>query len=492
MCYKGVNALMELFDIIPQNFFSILSSKNRRLYTACAMQAFAIYETGSILGVDRKLIADELTIYLENHDNLYEDDEDEFLDNLEHPENTRETANLVIRRLEECGWVYIDLTPDYTEVLNFTDVAITMIEALQQICPQTLTYDYYSDDDDYATPTFTAIVDPNEYKGYIYTIYSLLTNDDLDYPLMISEVYKNTKLLIRSLRKMDSRIKDYINSVVETSEIKDLMAKLMEYNAEIYEPTYTKLKTADNINKYRLKIVTKLEEIASNDVAMQQIASDYMYRFRNANLAMDKANRDIDEMVDIFNELDSFITGIDEKNKNYINSTIGKVKFLLTEEDNIIGKLNTMLKYIKNENKLGKIDRAMTKINSVVNLPSVRGFSDSSLYTPRGKYSRSDFSSIDLDRFDFEALDASVLQGFKSKYDPIYMTDFILRRLDENGSLEAMSIVNPNGTFDEALMCIYVLIFASEHNYKIEKMENTIQTDYFKMANFKITREEQI
>ena len=51
---------------------------------------------------------------------------------------------------------------------------------------------------------------------------------------MISEVYKNTKLLIRSLRKMDSRIKDYINSVVETSEIKDLMAKLMEYNAEIY------------------------------------------------------------------------------------------------------------------------------------------------------------------------------------------------------------------------------------------------------------------
>jgi hypothetical protein len=482
---------MELFDIIPQNFFSILSSKNKRLYTACAMQAFAIYETGSILGIDRKLVVDELTLYLDNHDNLFVDDMEEFNDNLENPENNRDTANLVLRRLEECGWIYIDLTADYTEILNFTDVAITMIEALQEICPQTITYDYYNDDDDYATPTFTSIVDPNEYKGYIYTIYSLLSNEDLDYPLMISEVYKNTKLLIRSLRKMDSRIKDYINSVVETSEIKDLMKKLMEYNEEIYEPTYTKLKTADNINKYRLKIVTKLESISSNKNAMEAIAGDYMYRFRNPNIAMDKANRDIDEMVDIFNELDDYITGIDEKNKNYINSTIGKVKFLLTEEDNIIGKLNTMLKYIKKENKDGKIDRAMTKINTVVNLPSVKGFSEASLYTPRGKYVHGDFSSIDLDRFDFESLDDSVLKGFKSKYDPAYMTDFVLRRLDSNNSLEAKSIVDVNGTFDEALLCIYVLIYASEHQYKILKLDDEIQTDYFKMANFRITREEQ-
>ena len=483
---------MELFDIIPENFFSILSSKNRRLYTACAMQAFAIYETGSILGVDRKLIADELTLYLENHDNLYELDAEEFGDGLEEPENLRETANLVIRRLEECGWIYIDLTPDYTEILNFTDVAITMIEALQEICPQTITYDYYNEDDDYATPTFTAIVDPNEYKVYIYTIYSLLTNQDLDYPLMISEVYKNTKMLIRSLRKMDSRIKDYINSVVESSEIKDLMSKLMEYNDEIYEPTYTKLKTADNINKYRLKIVTSLEEIASNRVAMEQIAEDYMYRFRNKNLAMEKANRDLDEMVDIFNELDQYISGIDEKNKNYINSTIGKVKFLLTEEDNVIGKLNGILKFIKAENKIGKIDRAMTKVNQVVNLPSVKGFAESSLYTPRGRYQRGDFSSIDLDRFDFEALDASVLQGFRSKYDPAYMRDYILRRLDEHNSLQAKDLIVENTTFDEALMCIYVLIFASENGYKIEKMPDIIQNDYFKMANFKITREDTI
>ncbi len=478
---------MELFDVIPQNFFSILSSKNKRLYSACAMQAFQIYETGSILGVDKKLIVDELTLFLEDHPDLINEENDsELLP--EESNDKRELANFVLRRLEECGWIYVDLTQEYTEILNFTDTAITIIEALYQICPQSgkyETYDDYSDDNNYQ-----AFVDPNEYKGYIYTIYSLLSNDDLDYSIMISEVYKNTKSLIRSLRKMDSRIKDYINSVVETSEIKDLMKNLMNYNEEIYEPTYKKLKTSDNINKYRLKIVTKLEEISSNSIAMEQISNDYMLRFRNSSVALEKANRDIDEMIDIFNDLDQYITGIDEKNRNYINSTIGKVKFLLTEEDNIIGKLNSILKYIKIENQNGKVDKAINKVNSVFRLESLKGFNQSSLYTPRGKYQRGDFSDLDLDRFDFEALDESYLKGFKSKYDPVFMTDFILRRLDDTNSLEAKSILT-DGTFDDALMCIYVLIFASEHEYSILKLDDSIQTDYFKMANFKITRKEE-
>lgn len=482
---------MELFDIIPQNFFTILSSKNRRLYTACAMQAFTVYEAGSILGVDRKIIVDEITIYLEHNPDLLCDEEDEIEGSVDDITNKRDIANFVIRRLEECGWIYIDVTSDYEEILNFTDVAITIIEALQEICPRQITYDYY-DDDDYATPTYTSLIDPNEYKGYIYTIYSLLMNDNVDYPLMISEVFKNTKMLIRSLRKIDSRIKDYINLVVETSEIKDLMARLIEYNNEIFEPTYSKIKTSDNINKYRLDIVTKLEEIEGNEIAMQQIASDYMYRFRNSNLAYEKANRDLDEMIDIFNALDSYISEIDEKNKTYINSTIGKVKFLLTEEDNIIGKLNSILKYIKWQNHNGKQEKAINDIKSIVNLPQVKGYSETSLYTPRGKYSRTDYSSLDLDRFDFESMDSSFLNGFKSKYDPKIVEDIIFKNIDENQSLCVSDLINEFSTRDDALLCIFILIYATENNYKIEKLTNMIETKYFRMANFKITKEGRI
>ena len=45
---------MELFKIIPDNFFSLLSSKNKAVYAGCIIEAFKIYEEGSILGIDKK------------------------------------------------------------------------------------------------------------------------------------------------------------------------------------------------------------------------------------------------------------------------------------------------------------------------------------------------------------------------------------------------------------------------------------------------------
>ncbi|MGM9971347.1 MAG: Wadjet anti-phage system protein JetA family protein [Anaeroplasmataceae bacterium] len=479
---------MELFDIIPDNFFSILSSKNKRLYLACAMQAFSVYETASILGIERKTIADDLTIFLENRDNLYSDDETEFKDSLEEPQTKRDLANLVLRRLEECGWIYIDVTSDYVELLNFTDYAITILEALMSICPMKNQYDFaYDDDEDPFMPE--PIINPNEYQGYIYTIYSLLNSDITDYHLVIEQVYKNTKMLIRSLRKMDSRIKDYINLVVETSEIKDLMNKLIDYNNEIYQPSYAKLKTSDNINKYRLNIVTKLEEIASNEEAMEAISKGYIYRCKTRSQAIERANRDIDEMVDVFNMLDDYITGIDAKNKTYINSTIGKIKFLLTEEDNIIGKLNTILKYVKLMNAKGKQEQAMNNIKKVVNINSVKGYSNNSLYSPRGKYSRSEYQMLDLDRFDFTGLDEALINGFHAKYNPLNVRDFIMRRLDSNNSLTASSILSSDATKDDMLMILFILIYASENNYRIEKLIDTVNTNKYSITNFRITKE---
>ena len=68
---------MDIFDIIPENFFSILSSKNKRLYASCLIWSILkIYETGSILGTDKKLLADELTNFLENSNLAFDKDED--------------------------------------------------------------------------------------------------------------------------------------------------------------------------------------------------------------------------------------------------------------------------------------------------------------------------------------------------------------------------------------------------------------------------------
>lgn len=467
---------MELFDIIPDNFFSLLSSKNKRLYIACIFQAFKIYETGSILGVDKKIISDDLCFYLEQNSFFFEKESQKDSDE-DEPSNKREIANFVLRRMEECGWIYVDVTNDYVEILNFTDYAITFIEAMMNVYPVIAN----EDEVDY--------VNPNEYQGYIYTIYSLLTNEEnVEYGILISQVYRNTKLLMRSLRKLDSRLKDYINSVVDTTEIKDLIEKLITYKVELVDNNYAKLKTSDNINKYRLTIVNRLEEIQQNNLLMSFIIKDYEMRYRNISVAEKRANRDIDEMIDAFNYLDELILEIDVKNKTYINSTIGKIKFLLSEDDNVIGKLNAILKFIKNANAMDKMDKAIETVRPLFKINAVRGFGSNSLYTPRGSYSHTESQILDMSRFDFDDPSTTLMEGFSMPYDESDISKFITRNMVDN-AFYASNLIFYDSEPKLIMKVIYSVIYACDHGYTVEKLDEMIHNQKVSMPDFIIRKE---
>lgn len=479
---------MDIFDLIPENFFSILSSKNKRLYVRALIECFRIYETGSILGVDKKMVADELANFLEHHDNYNYDSSEDEVDNLdedvlEAKTSKRSLAYYILRKFEECGWIYVDVDGDYQEILNFTDAGITITEALMQIYPryQRNDYDYYdSDYDDFvpAQPT-------NEYNGYIYTIYCLLTNPLInDYAVVCQEVYRNTRLLIRSLRKLDSRMKDYITQVLETTEIKDLIIKLIDYKNELIDGSYLKLKTGDNINKYRLPIVSCLEDFEQNDNIMYAIASSYKERFRDPDEAYKKAYRDLDEMIDIFNSLDSFISEIDYKYKKYIDSSIGKIKFLLTEDDNVTGKINTILRYIKLQNKHGHLDNAIQTCQRMFMLRQVKTYNqDASLYTPRGKYSRNLNQSLDLSDFEFDSDAQSFLKEYSLPYSEESIARFIKTHQYE-GEIKASDIVKYSTDINEVMLLIYTLMYACEIGLEITKCDNMIVHYKFTFNDF--------
>ena len=201
---------MDLFDMVQDNFFSLLSSKNKRIYLASILQVFKVYETGTILGIEKKIVVDDLTYFLDSNSQYLYDIEDEE-DEEANPQSKRELANYILRRMEECGWIYVDVTNDYIEILNFTDVAITICEALLNAYPQIDLMDSELPDD---------YVDPTQYQGYIYSIYTLLNQqDNIDYALTFSLVFSNTRQLIRAIRRLDARIKEYITSVVDNTEI---------------------------------------------------------------------------------------------------------------------------------------------------------------------------------------------------------------------------------------------------------------------------------
>ncbi len=470
--------MMDFFGMMPDNFFSLLSSKNKRIYLASILQSFKTYETGSILGIEKKIVADDLVNFLDNSSYLYdiEDEEDEE----SNPQSKRELANYILRRMEECGWIYIDVTNDYEEILNFSDMAIIICEALINAYPNAL--DYGEDGESYE-------VYANEYQGYIFIIYSLLTNpENVDYAMTFDLVYNYTKQLIRALRRLDSRLKEYIGSVVETSEIKDLMERLMTFKSEIYDRSYVKMKTSDNINRYRLTIVSKLEELEANEFAMSMIVNDYKRRYASSDLAIARANKAIDEVIDVFNSIDGFVSEIDNKNRTYINSTIGKIKFLLSEDDNIIGKLNSILKYIKNTNEKGKIDKSMRLVDTLYTLNRTKVYSqENSLYTPRGSYSRNYNQMLDeLGLEGFELTD-DFMQQFKSAYNEVEIKNFLEANMVD-GKLLASHMIHYETEDSLVLMTVYCIMYASNLDYDITIFDRGIEHKRYRLKDFLIER----
>ncbi|MBQ9449574.1 MAG: hypothetical protein IJU60_06860 [Acholeplasmatales bacterium] len=469
---------MDFFDIVPDNFFSLLSSKNKRIYLASLLQVFKVYESASILGIDKKIVVDDLIYFLDNNKSYLYDSEDQE-DEEANPTNKRELVNYILRRFEECGWIYVDVTNDYVEILNFTDAAITFCQAILNAYPQVEFADGELPDD---------FFNPNEYQGYIYSIYSLLKQkDNVDYALTFSLVYSDTRQLVRAIRRLDARMKDYIQSVIDNTEIKDLMEKLITYKNNVYDKSYTRLKISDNIDRYRLDIISRLEEFQTNDVILESIAKNYLHVSKTPEEAVMKANRNIDEIIDAFNALEEFIAEIDNKNRNYINSTIGKIKFLLSEDDNVVGKINRILQYIKQTNKQGKIDKSLRLVEELYNLPSNKMFDmERSLYQPRGSYQRNYNQLLDDIALDFEPNDEFMAQ-FKNAYNEADIMHFLETHMVDS-VFEAKSVINLDCDKDTFMMAVYCIILAVEKNYVIEIKDEKLQTLDFEVKNYIIKK----
>ena len=467
---------MDLFKIIPDNFFSLLSSKNKALYAGAIIEAFKIYEEGSILGIDKKLVVEVLTDYIDKQNEELVDME---VDEDENKPTSRDKANFILRRMEECGWIDLDVTNDYVEILNFRDYAITFIEALLQMEP---VYDEFGDQTQ------------NEYRGYIFTIYSLLSNSaNVEYGVLMEQVYRNTKLFIRELRKLDSRLKDYIREIVDRSEIKDLMESLINYKVELVDKSYFRLKTSDNVNKYRLVIVNKLEEFLNDEMILEQISTTYRSKYHNPDDAYRRVCRDINEIVDIFNSLDDMITEIDKKNKTYVNSTIGKIEFLLKDDNNVPGKINTILKHISLMHKKGKVDSAITMVQPIFALKSFKSINEASLYTPRGTYAKPEPQKLLTEKNDI----FDIKNEFFKQYETIYTEDKVLKFVDTHmtdNKLQVGSLINEESTIEDILMVVYSLIYTNstdDEEYTVVKLDHLVENSRFKFNDFMIIKEEK-
>ena len=156
------------------------------------------------------------------------------------------------------------------------------------------------------------------------------------------------------LRGLNSSIKKYLTRLLnEDSEDAEklLQTLLYDYQDNIINKAFSNLKLSDNPSKYQNQILTKLNELRSKE-GMDQLVQNYK-KTKNSDQSELEIEKNlfnqIEYIYNIIEMLQQTILMIDIKNAKYVKSSTSKLSFILSENFDVVGKIENILKLMKHQ-----------------------------------------------------------------------------------------------------------------------------------------------
>lgn len=364
---------MNLFSIIPDRFFSVLASPLKEHYAGILFRVYDQYLLTS-LGLERDVVIDVIVDYIE--ENWVEggpfagalDDEiwDESLDDLA---DSRGRASFVLRKLEACGWLSTETYNNYKQYVNINDYAIKVLETLDKIRKNRQA----------------------EYQGYVYATYTLLYSEEVSRKanLALEKAFEQTEQLLNGLKSLNHNIKRYIERVLAEKHPKDILKIHFEdYKQEIIDRSYHRLKTSDNVSRYRPRIIKRINEWYNDPAWVAATAGQDVRRGRYPDQAAAEGETyyRLDYIRQVYSGMDELLEEIDRCNSQYANASFLQLKYILNSSKDVEGQLMEALKYLAGlrvEEGLRQGDELPDDFERLFSLYSLSYIDSQSLYQAR-------------------------------------------------------------------------------------------------------------
>ena len=457
-----------MFHILPGNFFVPLSSPNRIVYWECICRLFSTMEHQLSFGVERDVLVEELEYYFDQAQ-AAEMDEEEF-----QALDSRGKANSMLRKLEFYGWIEIETDKSYVQRVNFKEYAVKIIKTLLEI----------------------AEGKQIEYQGYIYTIYSL-ARSNTDHPgIVLLQILENTDMLITGLKNLNSNIKHYIDELTKHQTVAEIMDALFnDYITNIVDKAYHRLRTSDNVSKFRPEIIERLESKSHNkhyiEKASQEIAG---IREVSEEEGRELVYKYLHEIIEAFRNMDDILMEIDQKNTQYQRAAINRARFLLSGDEDVRGQLKGILMGINevmNEEKmdLGGIYR-IEFLDDLVRIYSSSVIDSNSLYSPtegRKEFVSQEVLQEEPDLLKRQEKIRRITEKMQNVLSPTKIEMYVDHQLGEKKQLRAAQF--PLSTDADFIKIIYIRLYGQRKNmnYRVESLED-VQVGGYRFRDFVIRR----
>ena len=464
-------ASKNIFELIPSSFFAPLSSRDKRLNFEL-LNILNEKMQDDISQFSRDQVLSWLEEYLShtNFEVTLNDDEDTDGDEVKTPHSM---ALYKLNYFEKCGWLSQETDNDFKVTYQMTSPAIDQLKLFS---------DMINEDQR-----------PLELTSFVYSIYSDLRNEDWNHSVdRMENIERNVINLTTLLRGLNSKVRKFLSKLLENPAAepsKILDALLVDYRNSVVLKGFSNLRSKDNPSKYKAEILQSIDNLKGHMFEMVnnylEIKCDNRDTQENRLAASDFFLNVLRKVEDFFSSVDDMINKINQKNSQYVSATHARLAYLLNEERDLEGRINSLFKEMQATEYDGEESFHLYKMGLIDDT--------SSLFQPRKSKTKVKYQMpLKNKEFDKQLIELNKKRLQKQMMFSIpAIKRFVMSYLKDKKSITAKEI-EING-FDQLMRIFLVEIYSTSPivQYKIKIRDESINWHGYSINDFVIERREQ-
>ena len=464
-----------VFQEIPDNFFYPLASVHRAHYAELLLIFYGLfmeYHTG----IERAEVVSAFQTYFEDLPDIETvtapgDGEEEDENSGESAASSpRELAARFLRRLLYYGWMNEEELADFTRIINISACAKPFFDALYRISEGIQV----------------------EYESHVIAVYSSLCGDAVreNGHLSVLNAHEHTRLLIESLKVLEQNIKAHIQRIYdEDAEVKEILHIHYDiYMNEIVDKAYTRLKTSENLSKYRPAIAASIRELLADEPWLTGTAEKLSVIKR---LPTAETRRILvlmlKEIRDDLRSIDPILEEIDDKNRRYSRISTERIKAKLYTGASLRGKISEICAV------LGKETPGAPGFSALApDIYSAGFLSSSSLYNRRPLGAQLEgLRKAEKNRLDLEYAETELKMRIAKQLGPEKIANYLARVVPEDGaSVPAEKLVTDMESY---IRMVYAAAYSDKRTeafpYRIRWEEGEVVSGRFRFRRHSVFKE---
>lgn len=405
---------MNLFEIIPTNFFNLFLSKNRELYIQSLL---LIYKETKDNTYDLTLNQCFNILSRFHQDKIFKYIPEDFDTSRPKDKVIEDYAKKIIDNICYYGWIEkTESVKERTIYLSIPSYSIQFLEAVNNI------------------------INPASFASEkcITNIYSNIINIEKNNILSrihIENAYESIAELERLYSEMAFNIKIYYNRLLA----KDKVSKLIEEHFDNYATSplfnkYYSLKTDDNVFKFRYTIINKVDDIINDSELISIIAKqNSIQNGKEIREAEDDILLKLDKIKTVLEDAERKQNSINRKHNQYVGVTLDRINYLKNRDEDLKGNLISVLNILSKNGS----EKLFEIINNNKRLYNYIQYSEKSIY--REKVRKKTFTPHEVsaeikaeNRDSIEKAKKSIIAENKNKQIYKFRDDVIEKFIQDN------------------------------------------------------------